>query len=277
MRGELAVLGGFALVFVAVALGLPVVVLRVRKRARIAWSILLESSAACSSCLRAAPPRRLVPFSAQLSASRSWLQCLPPFSRPGPTKHIGQVLTPCTKSGSCVLVAAWAGLCRFRGGLPSSSWGELCIRGVPATVTSVPSILSPSQRGGRAASLGGRSWPGAGRSASGLLPDPYSWATLGSSPGVPVDSRSPTKVSTPTGQFQGGTSAKPFLKSLCKPNVAAGGLKPTRSPGDSRGERLEPLSLSLYQAWQNLSSKAFPRALPAEAWLCRNIDTPSVN
>ena len=139
-----------------------------RKRARIAWSILLESSAACSSCLRAAPPRRLVPFSAQLSASRSWLQCLPPFSRPGPTKHIGQVLTPCTKSGSCVLVAAWAGLCRFRGGLPSSSWGELCIRGVPATVTSVPSILSPSQRGGRAASLGGRSWPGAGRSASGL-------------------------------------------------------------------------------------------------------------
>eukprot|EP00439_Symbiodinium_sp_Y106_P057526 s1271_g8.t1 len=44
VRGELAVLAGFALVFVAVAFGLPVVVLRVRKRARIAWSILLESS-----------------------------------------------------------------------------------------------------------------------------------------------------------------------------------------------------------------------------------------
>ena len=37
VRGELAVLGGFALVFVAVALGLSVVVLRVRKRVRIAW------------------------------------------------------------------------------------------------------------------------------------------------------------------------------------------------------------------------------------------------
>ena len=32
-----------------------------RKRARIAWSFLLLSSAACSSRLRAAPPRRLVP------------------------------------------------------------------------------------------------------------------------------------------------------------------------------------------------------------------------
>ena len=46
VRGELAVLGGFALVFAAVALGLPAVVLRARKRARMAWSILLEASAA---------------------------------------------------------------------------------------------------------------------------------------------------------------------------------------------------------------------------------------
>ena len=138
-----------------------------RSRGQAEMSILVQSSAACCSCLRAAPPGRLAPFSAQLSASRSWLQCLPPFSRPGPTRHhLGQVLTPCTSSGSCLLVAAWAGLCRFGGGLPSSSWGDLRIRGVPATVTSVPSILSLSQRGGRAAALGGRSWQSAGRSAS---------------------------------------------------------------------------------------------------------------
>ena len=131
---------GFALVFIAAAL---VVVLRVRKRVRIVWSVLVLISAACCSCFRAAPPRRL-PFNAQLSASRSWLQCLPPFSRPGPTKHLGQVLMPCTKSGSCLFVAAWAGLRRFRGVSPPSSSGDLCILGVPATVMSVPSVLSSS-------------------------------------------------------------------------------------------------------------------------------------
>ena len=140
-----------------------------RKRARIAWSILLESSAACSSCLRAAPPRRLVPFSAQLSASRSWLQCVPPFSRPGPTKHLGQVLNPVCQKWFLPLGRRLGRFVSFQVGVsPLPHRVKLCIRGVPAAVTSVPSILSPSQCGGRALSLGGRSWPGAGRSASGL-------------------------------------------------------------------------------------------------------------
>ena len=59
-----AVLGFFALVFTAVAL--------VRKRVRMVWSVLVLLSAACCSCFRAAPPRRLEPFNTQLSASRSW-------------------------------------------------------------------------------------------------------------------------------------------------------------------------------------------------------------
>ena len=59
-----AMLGFFALVFTAVAL--------VRKRVRMVWSVLVLLSAACCSCFRAAPPRRLEPFNTQLSASRSW-------------------------------------------------------------------------------------------------------------------------------------------------------------------------------------------------------------
>ena len=48
VRGGLAVLGGFALVFIAMAL---VVVLRVRKRARIVWSVLvIGPSAVLSGC-----------------------------------------------------------------------------------------------------------------------------------------------------------------------------------------------------------------------------------
>ena len=63
--GELSVRGFFALALV--------VVLRVRKRVRIVWSVLVLLSAAfCCSCFRAAPPRRLVPCKTQLSASRSW-------------------------------------------------------------------------------------------------------------------------------------------------------------------------------------------------------------
>ena len=70
LLGELSMRGFLALVFTAVAL---VVVLRVRKRVRIVWSVLVLLSAAfCCSCFRAAPPRRLVPCKAQLSASRSW-------------------------------------------------------------------------------------------------------------------------------------------------------------------------------------------------------------
>lgn len=63
-RVELAVLGFLALVFLVVALA--------RKRVRMLSSILVLLSAASCSCLRAAPPRKLVPFSTQLSASRSW-------------------------------------------------------------------------------------------------------------------------------------------------------------------------------------------------------------
>ena len=96
---------------------------RARKRVRTAWSVLMQSPAACCSCLRADPPRRLVPFNTQLSASRSWLQCLPPFSRPGPTKQVGQVLTPSTSQVPASLVAMRASLCllacyRLKGKLP---------------------------------------------------------------------------------------------------------------------------------------------------------------
>ena len=67
---ELFVRGFLALVFTAVAL---VVLLWARKRVRIVWSALVLSSAAfCFSSFRAAPPRRVVPCKAQLSASRWW-------------------------------------------------------------------------------------------------------------------------------------------------------------------------------------------------------------
>ena len=132
---------GFALVFIAAGL---VVVLRVRKRVRIVWSVLVLYLGGLLQLFSCCSPHGRLPFNAQLSASRSWLQCLPPFSRPGPTKHLGQVLMPCTKSGSCLFVAAWAGLRRFRGVSPPSSSGDLCILGVPATVMSVPSVLSSS-------------------------------------------------------------------------------------------------------------------------------------
>ena len=81
---------GFALVFVVVDLGLFVVVLRVRNRARIVLSILLESSAAYSNCVRAAPPRRLVPFSGH--------SC-PPHGRGSSVCHPSLVLVPPSISG----------------------------------------------------------------------------------------------------------------------------------------------------------------------------------
>jgi len=70
---SLLVRGGLAFVFVAVAKGSSLLVRRGRKRARMVKSCRVLSSAACCSLLRAAPPRKLVPCSTQLSASRSWL------------------------------------------------------------------------------------------------------------------------------------------------------------------------------------------------------------
>ena len=108
----------------------------------------------------------------------------------------------------------------------------LGILGVPAIFTFIPSDLFPSQRSGRSASLRKGSREGADPSASGLsspqegaalgrgsagspcvpsrrsmLPDPYSWATLGSSPGGSRGTAGPPQGRVPPrASFKAGLS-----------------------------------------------------------------------
>ena len=179
---------------------------------------------------------------------------MPPFSRPGPTKHLGQVLTPCTSSGSCLLVVP-AGRVLFWGVSPFPHQVFFAfLVSLPLSRTFPHSCSPPSVVVELRRLLG---IPGKVLlpqrvvrhlfelllSAEGLR-DHFEFLHVVAccptpTPGPPQvpcqgsrGTAGPPQRQVPRGPVSRRDLATSPLKGLCKPSVAAGGLKPpTRSPG----------------------------------------------